>query len=39
MKTLFEEEDDYYERIKVGNFQNNNYTEFENKGDKKENLS
>ena len=39
IKTLFEQEDDYYEPIRVGNFWNNNYIEQESNGDKNKNLS
>ena len=38
--TLFEQkEKDYYKLIKVGNFWNNNYIEYESSGDKNKNLS
>ena len=39
IKTLFEEEDDYDKPIRVGNFWNNNYIEYESNGDKNKNLS
>ena len=39
LKTLFEEEDAYYKSIKVINFWKNDYTEYENNGDKNKNLS
>ena len=34
-----EEKDDYCKPIKVGNFWNNNYTEYENSGDRNKTLS
>ena len=39
IKTLFEEEEDYYEPKRVNNFWNNNYIEYESNGDKGKNLS
>ena len=33
--TLFEQEEDYYEREKVSNFWNNNYIEYGSNGDEK----
>ena len=35
----FEQEHDYYKPIRVGNFQNDNYVEYENNGDRNRNLS
>ena len=34
IRTLFEEEDDYYKSKIVSNFQNNNYIEYESNGDR-----
>ena len=34
MKTLSEQEDDYYKSIRVGNSWNNNYIEYESNDDK-----
>ena len=34
IKTLFEQEDDYYKSIRVSNFWNNSYIEYETNGDK-----
>ena len=34
IKTLSEQEDDYYKSIRVGNSWNNNYIEYESNGDK-----
>ena len=41
IRTLFEqeEENDYYKPIRVGNFWNKNYIEYENSGDRNKNLS
>ena len=39
IKTLFEEEDDYYKPIKVGNFWNNSYIEYKSNCDKNKKLS
>ena len=39
IKIPLEKEDDYYKPMKVGNFWNNNYIEYESNGDKKKNLS
>ena len=40
IKTLFEQEEkDYYKPIRVGNFWNKNYIEYESSGDRKKNLS
>ena len=41
IRTLFEQEDDadYFERKRVSNFLNNNYTEYESNGDRNKNLS
>ena len=38
IRTIFEQEDDYYEPVKVGNFWNNNYVEYESNGNKNKNL-
>ena len=38
IRTLFEQEEDYYEK-RVGNFRNNNYIEYESNGDKNRNSS
>ena len=37
--TFFEEEDDYYKPINLGNFRNDNYIEYESKCDKNKNPS
>ena len=37
--TLFEQEDDYYKPIRVGNVWNNNYIEYGIDGDRNKNLS
>ena len=37
--TLFEQQEDYYQPKRVGNFWNNNYIEHESNGDKNRNLS
>ena len=37
--TLFEQEDDYYKPIRVGNAWNNNYIEYEIDADRNKNLS
>ena len=34
IRTLFKQEDDYYKPIKVCNFWNNNYIEYESSGDR-----
>ena len=34
IRTLLEQKDDYYKPIRVGNFWNNSYTEFESNGDR-----
>ena len=39
IRTLFEQEDDYYKSMKVGNFWNNNHIKYESNGDKDKNLS
>ena len=39
IKIPLEKEDDYYKPMKVGNFWNNNYIEYESNGDKKKYLS
>ena len=40
VRTLSEQqEDNYYKPIKVGNFWNNNYIEYESNGDRNKNLS
>ena len=39
IRTLFKQEDDYYKPIKVGNFWNNKYIEYESSGDRNKNLS
>ena len=39
-RTLFEQkEEDYYNPIRLGNFWNNNYIEYESSGDRNKNLS
>ena len=38
IRTLFELGDDYYKPIRVGNFLNNNYIEYESNGDRNKNL-
>ena len=38
-KTLFKQEDDYYNPIRVCNFRNNIYIEFENSGNRNKSLS
>ena len=37
--TFFKQEDDYYKPIRVGNFWNNNYVEYESSGDRNKNIS
>ena len=39
IRTLFEQEDDYYKLIRVGNFWNNNYIEYESNSDRNKDLS
>ena len=39
IRTLFEQEEDYYELKRISNFWNNDYTEYESNGDKNRNLS
>ena len=39
IRTLFEQEEDYYKLKKVSNFWKNNYIEYEGNGDKNRNLS
>ena len=39
MRTLFEQEDDYYKLNRVSNIWNSNYTECENNVDRNKNLS
>ena len=39
IRTFFEEEDDYYKPINLGNFWNDNYIEYESNGDKNKNPS
>ena len=39
IRTLFEQEEDYYKPKRLNNFWNNNYIEYENNGDKNRNLS
>ena len=39
IRTLFEQEEDYYEPKRVSNFWNNNYIEYESNGDKNRDLS
>ena len=39
IRTLFNQEDDYYKPIRVGNFWNSNYIEYESSGDRNQNLS
>ena len=39
MKKKYEEHDSYYKPKRVSNFWNNNYIEYENNGDRNENLS
>ena len=34
VKNLFEQEEDYYKPVRVGNFHSNNYIEYENNGDR-----
>ena len=39
IRTLLEQEEDYYKLKRVSNFWNNNYIEYESNGDKNRNLS
>ena len=39
IKTLFEQEEDYYKPKRLGSFSNNNHIEYESNGDKNNNLS
>ena len=39
MKTILEQKDDYYKSIRVGNFGNNKYIEYESSGGRTKNLS
>ena len=39
LKTIFQEQDEYYKQIKVGNYWSKNYIEYESSGDKNKNLS
>ena len=39
IRTIFEQEDDYCKLIRVGNFWNNNYIEYESSSDRNKNLS
>ena len=39
IRTLLEQEEDYYKLKRVTNFWNNNYIEYESNGDKNRNLS
>ena len=39
IRTIFEQEDDYCKSIRVGNFWNNNYIEYESSSDRNKNLS
>ena len=39
IRTLFEQEDDYYKPVSVGNFWNNNYIEYESNSDRNKKLS
>ena len=39
IRTLFEQEEKYYKPIRVGNFWNNNYIEYESSGDRNKNPS
>ena len=39
IKTLFEQQEDYYKPVTVGNFWNNSYTKHESNGDINKNLS
>ena len=39
IRTLFEQEEDYYKPKRVNSFWNNNYIEYESNGDKNRNLS
>ena len=39
IKKIFEKEEDYYTLVKVSNFWNTYYKEYENKGDRNKNLS
>ena len=34
INTLFEKEDDYYKPVRMGNFWNNSYIEYESNGDR-----
>ena len=38
-KTLLEQENDYYKSIRIDDFWNNNYIEYESNGDRNKNLS
>ena len=38
-RTFFKQEDDYYKPVKVSNFWNNNFMEYESSGDINKNLS
>ena len=39
IKTVFEQEEDWYQPKRISSFGNNNYIEYENNGDKSSNLS
>ena len=39
LRTLFKQEDDFYKPIRVGNFWNNNYIEYQTSDDRNKNLS
>ena len=39
MRTLFEQEEDYYKPKRASKFWNNNYIQYESNGDKNRNLS
>ena len=39
IRNLFEEQEDYYIPVRVGNFLSNNYIEFKNNGDRNKALS
>ena len=39
IRTLFKHGDDYYKLTRTGNFQNNNYIEYESNGDRNKNIS
>ena len=39
IRTVFEQEEDWYQPKRISSFGNNNYIEYENNGDKSSNLS